>query len=116
MLHALVALVIQVVLGTETELLRAWRCYSDFSSLADTATALGARAVAAYWERLDRAIGGRGTTAPARLRTEVRCLGHFFTTLLEELHPSNIGVSPFVWAVVELTVELLINAGRPSVV
>ncbi|CAM9331601.1 unnamed protein product, partial [Laminaria digitata] len=81
-----------VVIGTETELLRAWRCYSDFASLADTATKLGARAVTADWDRLDRAIGGRRTTDPARLRTEVRCLGHFLTTVLEELRQPNIGV------------------------
>ena len=87
-------LVVQVVIGTETELLRAWRSYSDFSTLAETATALGARAVTDYWDKLDRAIGGRRTTDPARLRYEVRCLGHFLTTMLEELRGPNIGVSP----------------------
>eukprot|EP00904_Undaria_pinnatifida_P002103 jgi/Undpi1/11894/HiC_scaffold_4.g01593.m1 len=61
----------EVVIGTETELLRAWRCYSDFSSLAETAKALGAPAVTAYWDRLDQTIGATRTTDPARLRTEI---------------------------------------------
>lgn len=85
-----------VVTGTETELLRAWRTYSDFSSLAHTARNLGVRGAVDIWERLHQALGYRRRTDPSSLRTEARLLGRFLTTLLEELNYSDVGVSRVV--------------------
>lgn len=82
----------QVVTGTENELLRAWRTYSDFSSLARTVRTLGAHRAVEFWSRLDQALGRRGTD-PSSLRTEIRLLGHYLTTVLEELDHSEVGVS-----------------------
>ncbi|CAM9684318.1 unnamed protein product [Pylaiella littoralis] len=81
-----------VVTGTETELLRAWRTYSDFYSLARTVRTLGARRAVKCWNRLDQAQAQRRRTDPSSLRTEIRLLGRFLTTVLEELDHSEVGI------------------------
>lgn len=81
-----------MVTGTETELLSAWRTYSDFSSLADTAKSLRVRRAVECWHRLE-ALGHRRRTDTSSVRTEARLLSSFLTTLLEELPQPDIGVS-----------------------
>ncbi len=95
-----------VVTGTENELLRAWRTYSDFSSLAHTAKNLGVRGAVDLWERLHQALGYRRRTDPSSLVTEVRWLGRFLTTLLEELDYSDVGVSRVVKYASDLLLSL----------
>lgn len=82
----------QVVIGTDMELLRAWRCFSDFSLLAEKPTKLGVRTATDCWDQLDRTVGRRRGTDPASLRTEARYLGQFLTTLVEELGEMNTKV------------------------
>lgn len=82
----------QVVTGTETELLSAWRSYPDFYSLAHTVRTLRAHGAADFWDRLDEALGPHRRTDPEGLRTEARVLGRFLTTVLEELKHSDVGV------------------------
>jgi len=81
-----------VVTGTDTELLIAWRTYSDFSSLADTAKSLGARRAVKSWYQLE-ALGCHRRTDPSSLRTVARLLNRFLATLLEELIQADIVVS-----------------------
>lgn len=80
-----------VVTGTETELLSAWRTYSDFSFLANTANSLHVRRAVEYWHRLD--ARGCHRTDPSSLRLAARLLSGFLATLLEELTQSDIPVS-----------------------
>lgn len=85
----------QVVTATGTELLRAWRTFSDFSALAQSARALGAAVAAEFWNRLDQVLGshqGRRTD-PSSLKTQSRLLGRFLTIMLEELAHSDVDVS-----------------------
>lgn len=82
-----------VIIGTETELLRGWRSYIEFSSLAHTARQLGARGAVELWERLNNALGYQRRTDPSSLQAEARWLGRFLTTLMEELDHSDVGVS-----------------------
>lgn len=84
-----------MVTGTETELLSAWRTYSDFSSLADTAKRLRVRRAVNCWHRL-HALGYRHRTDPSSLRTATRLFNEFLATLLEELTQADIGVSEIV--------------------
>ncbi|CAM9493752.1 unnamed protein product [Scytosiphon promiscuus] len=83
-----------VVTATGTELLRAWRTYSDFSSLARTATALRAGVAAEFWNRLEPVLGkqqGRRTD-PSSLKTQSRLLSRFLTIMLEELASPDVDV------------------------
>lgn len=80
-----------MVTGTDTELLSAWRTYSDFSSLADTARSLRVRRAVECWQRLE-ALGFLRRTDPASLRTAARLLNGFLATLLEELTQAEITV------------------------
>lgn len=81
-----------MVTGTDTELLSAWRTYSDFSSLADTAKSLRMRRAIQCWHRLE-ARGTLRKTDPSSLRMAARLLNEFLATLLEELTQADIAVS-----------------------
>lgn len=104
-----------MVTGTETELLSAWRTYSDFYSLADTAKSLRVRRAVECWHRLE-ALGYHRRTDPSSLRTAALLLNGFLATLLEELHQEDIAVSeiPTLWCIwtMFLLVVLVLAGGR----
>lgn len=75
----------QVVLGTETDLLMAWRCHSDFCSLAEKARRNGAHRTSRSWDQIHHKIGRSGKMDPARLKLEARYMSHFLTAVLQEL-------------------------------